>query len=84
MYNSRYIGCIPKSEAIFLSYFLRIVYIWNYLPVDLKSMDMEDEEANTKFKKAVREYYMNKFDMSCNVESVCTWISKCRCLACRM
>ena len=41
-------------------------------------MDMDDEETNKNFKKAVMEHYANKFENSFDVESLCTWVSKCR------
>ena len=75
---------MPRSEAIFSSFFLRVVNIWNCLPGEIKSMDMDEEEFNKEFKKAVNEHYMKKFENNYSVDSLCTWVSKCRCFDCRI
>ena len=53
-------------------------------PPDVKGMDMEEEETNSKFKKAVQEFYFNKFVNEFNPDVLCTWLAKCRCIQCRL
>ena len=68
--NLRYTGCMPRTEVIFNSYFLKVVNIWNHLPTHIKYMDEED--TNVKFKKAVMEHYAHKFERGVDTESLCT------------
>ena len=57
-FNLKYTGNPPRTELLFNNYFLRVVNSWNMLPVNVKCMDMDEEDNNKKFKKAVQDYYV--------------------------
>ena len=53
---------IPVARTGLLhNYFsFRIVKLWNGLPLDLRSIEISDNETNSPFKRALRQYYHGK------------------------
>ena len=60
--NLTYTGLQLKSEWHGHSYFCRVSNIWNKLSVDIKAMDLSEEETNTisVFKKCLKKFLGEK------------------------
>ena len=71
---------ITESAANFFSH--RIVNLWNNLPVSVRKIVCNNKRI-LPFKTKLYELYKNKLYTHFNVDDTCTWISHCRCAACR-
>jgi hypothetical protein len=72
-----------KTECLrnFFSY--RIVVLWNSLPEEIKSIELNTSGTNQGFKKALKAFYLNKMVNEFEDEDTCTWVTGCRCNLCR-
>ena len=55
-----------------------------YLTLDIRSRDVEEHETNTCFKKQVKTFYCEKFLNQFDTDDICSWVTLCRCLNCRV
>jgi hypothetical protein len=60
----------------------RIVKIWNTLPEDIRTTICTNKKI-LPFKNKLLSYYFSKLSTSFNDNNTCTWVSNCRCAACR-
>ena len=67
-----------KTESYAHSYFIRIVPIWNQLPLELR-----DSPNLYVFTQRLKLFYTAQLKESFNCDNTCTWVSKCRCSKCR-
>lgn len=71
-----------RTEFTANFYSNRIVKLWNALPLPIRSIVCSNKHIHT-FKTAVFKFYLHKASTSFNVDNLCTWVSCCRCAACR-
>lgn len=67
-----------KTFSHKITFFNRIVPIWNQLPLHIRS-----SPSLVSFKHHVSEFYKCKFTDIFDTSNTCTWISFCHCITCR-
>ena len=62
----------------------RIVKLWNSLPLEIRSIVCVNKKI-TPFKTTLYKLYicMHKLSTTFDIDNLCTWVSCCRCPACR-
>ena len=76
----RVVLLIRKRQLIFFSW--RIVSLWNSVPSDIRSIEPSTGKM-VAFNNALLNYYWDNVMLRFNSDNVCTWVSHCRCPACR-
>ena len=80
--SSDHLKLIPqrcRTESHQLSFFHRIVPIWNQLPFHIRSA-----LSFSSFKTQVHQFYQSIFSSKFDPTDTCTWITNCRCPRCRL
>ena len=68
-----------KTETFANSSFNRVVPSWNALAVELRLCT-----SLSTFKRLLKKHYTTIFDKQINPSNTCSWVTKCRCLDCRL
>jgi hypothetical protein len=74
-----------RTEACKNIFCVRVLYIWNKLPVEIQSIEPSMNARNkcAKFKNALKKYYIQLLNNHFDVNNLCTWVSYCTCYNCR-
>ena len=76
------IGNVPKTELYANFVTKRCVTLWNSLPLPVREVLLEEYENNSVFKVIVKEHFNNIMYDQFTAESVCTWVTRCKCSMC--
>ena len=71
-----------KTEKRAAFYSVRLVKLWNSLPLHIRSMKC-NTKGITSFKKGVMDIYRGNFENKFDPANPCTWVTYCRCPLCR-
>ena len=78
------INYMAKSEACRNFYTFRIIDIWNNLSVEIRDVELDDNENNSKFKRYITEFLKDKLEHVFDDPETCKWLLHCRCSKCRV
>ena len=71
-----------KTETGAAFYSVRLVKLWNSLPMQIRTLKSKTKEI-ALFKKRTTVFYNNHLENKFDVENTCTWVTHCRCPLCR-
>jgi hypothetical protein len=75
---------ICKTEQYFKFYPSRIFHLWTILPDVIKSTELSISGSNVPFKKALKSWLKEQFNLKFDSNNTCSWVLYCRCANCRI
>jgi hypothetical protein len=62
----------------------RITYIWNKIPYEIRSLELNELGNNSTLKRSLKKWFWDYFIEYFDTSNTCTWIVNCRCQDCRL
>jgi hypothetical protein len=73
-----------KHEAYCKFLTRRIIFFWNKIPYNVRSLELTENSRNTPFKKEIRLWLWKYFIDNFIVDNVCSWTVACNCNTCKL